>query len=705
MKTFRHGAFASLTPMLLASTALAQAAGEGLPFDLGTLVISADNRVETPVSESTRSVTVVTAEEIDRQSAVTTTIGDVLANTTPGFSQSNQALSDFGQTLRGRTFLVLIDGVPQSTPLRDGRRSLNSIDSSAVEQIEVVRGGNAVFGFGASGGTVNIVTKRPEDGESRSYVEAGFGISTTETDDSESFSFSFGTTGREGNVDYLFDVSGSNLGANFDADGLRIPSDTLGAQGGTSETESYSILAKIGLNFDDDRQRLQFSALKYQIEADPEFGGISFAGDPANDIRTPAVLGNANPVNPGTDNFNFNIEYTHEDIMGSRLSAQIYYTDLEITYGKFPGFPQTQILSEKLGARVTVNTPIEGFLGTSGANVTWGLDVLQDETQQLATDADQFFPGGVQPDPILDQTARALFAQLELPLSDRFNVSTGLRHEWIDIDVSDFIFVDASVPSFTPTSGGSLSFSETLFNVTASYDVTDKVQIYGGYSEGFTVADIGRSLTDATFATLTDVESEAQRTENYEVGARFSGPTWDGSLVAFVSESDNGTTFLPGTITILKQPERIWGVEATANFDVIDTVRIGGTLTIQNGEVDTNDDGVFDEDLPTTRIPPTKLTAYVDFQPTDWWAARIQATYSGTQSNNSSAFGGGVEIDDYIIVDAYSAFEVGPGTLNIGIENLFNEDYTPVLNQAYNSSFAYARGPGRTLSASYRVAF
>ena len=705
MARVAYGAYASMTSFLFATTALAQTVPGSDALDLGVLVLSADNRLETPVDEATRSVTVIPQEEIERQGGVTNTVADVLANTTPGFSQSTEGLTDFGQTLRGRTFLVLIDGVPQSTPLRDGRRSLNSIDSASVERIEVVRGGNASFGFGATGGTINIVTKRPEDGEARSFVSGGFKFSTTEPEDSASYEVQLGTTGRTGNIDYLFDGTFLNTGANFDADGRRIPADTTGAQGGIAEAESFSLLGKVGLNFDNDRQRIELSALRYRFQQDPEFGGISFDGDPANDIRTPAVEGNFNPVNPGTENTNVNLTYTHEDIMGSSLTAQLYYTDLEITYGKFPGFPQTQILSEKLGGRLTVNTPLGGFLGTSDASLTWGIDALKDETRQIGTDNDDLFPGLGQPDPVLDQRAAAIFAQLELQVTDRFKVSTGLRHERIRIDVSDFIFVDAAAGTFTPTRGGRLSFNETLANLTASYDVNDTVQIYGGFSQGFTVADIGRSLTDQTFATLTDVEAEAQRTNNYEIGARFSGATWDGSIAAFLSTSDNGTTFQPGTIDILKSPERIWGLEATANFDIAANARAGGTLTLMRGEVDVDDDGDFDEDLPTTRIPPTKLTAYVEFEPTDWWSARVQAVYSGTQDNNSTAFGGGVDIESYTVVDALSTFDLGPGKLDVGIENLFNVDYTPVINQAYNSSFAYARGPGRTISANYRIEF
>jgi iron complex outermembrane receptor protein len=693
--------------ILLSSTAMAQNL-EDSSVDLGTLFISADNRIETPVNEATRSVSVITREEIEEQGTVSQTVADVLSNSTPGFSPSTEALTDFGQTLRGRTFLTLIDGVPQSTPLRDGRRSLNSIDTASVERIEVVRGGNAAFGFGATGGTVNIVTKRPEEGEVRSFYQFGAGFSTTNPGDSIRFETQAGTTGRIGAFDFLLDGTFASSQSSFDADGLRIPSDTTGAQGGTADSDSLSLLAKFGYNFDDDRQRLQFSALYYDTAQDPEYGGISFAGDPANDVRTPAVRGNFNPVDPGTRNVNYTLQYSHEDFYGSELNAQLYWADITTTYGKFPGFPQTQIQSEKLGARVTVTSPLENPFGAGeGATLVWGIDALTDETRQIGTDIDTIFPGLGQPDPVLDQTAGAIFAQLELPVSDRLNISTGLRHEIISVDVSDFTFIDRSsgTPTPVPTTGGTLEFDETLFNLTASYDLTSELQLYGGFSQGFTVADIGRSLTDKSFATLQSVEAETQRTDNYELGLRYTGSRWDGTLVGFLSESDNGSSFDPVTLAIRKQPERITGIEATANYYVNDRMRLGGTLTYLEGEVDTNNDGTYNEDLPSTRIPPLKLTAYADFQVRDGWAARIQALYSGERDPNSTAFGGTSDIDSYVVVDAFSTFEMGQGQLSVGIKNLFNEDYTPVVNQAYDSSFAYARGPGQSVFAQYRVEF
>ncbi|MEM7506199.1 MAG: TonB-dependent receptor [Pseudomonadota bacterium] len=663
---------------------------------MDTIVVEADNRVETPLDETTRSVTVLTEEDLKVQRPVTRNIGDILGTTVPGFSPSNELQSDFGQTLRGRTFLTLIDGVPQSTPLRDGRRSLNSIDPDAIERIEIIRGGTAAFGFGATGGLINIVTKRPKEGDLQVNARIGVDNSLTRfVADAFTYEASADLTGRTGPIDYIGGVSFVSRGGFFDADGLRIPSDPVGVQGGIADSNSINIYGKVGYNFDNDRQRVQVGGFYYDFSPNSDFAGISFAGDPDLDIRTPATFGNANPVDPGTTNSNVVMEYTHEDLFGSSIKAQAYYSNIETVFGIFPGFNQTLIQSENLGGRLTINTPVP--VPVLPFTLTWGIDALSDETQQVAT---ALTIPTLETSPKADQLAIAGFGQVDIPIFDYGKISAGIRHERIRIDLSD---------SFTDTgdlvAGGRQNFSETLFNATGTIYITEELDLYGGFSQGFTVAEVIRTITDGTFTSAADADSEAQRTNSFEAGMRYNDGRFSGSIVGFLSTSDNGTTFEPGTIDIQRLPERITGIEATASAHVFDNFEIGGTFTWQRGRIDIDDDGDFDEDLPSTRIPPIKVTGFANYQPFDWWDARLQVTHVGTREPNSTAFGGTSDINSYTLVDLYSSFDIGPGELEIGVKNLLNNDYTPLINQAFDLSFSNARGPGITGSIAYRVSF
>ncbi|HEU4698556.1 MAG TPA: TonB-dependent receptor plug domain-containing protein, partial [Gemmatimonadales bacterium] len=124
------------------------------PVRLDEVVVTA-TRSATAVSELPAAVSVIDREEIAAQSAVGVGVGDMLGKTVPGLGAGAQSMSTYGQSLRGRSVTVLVDGVPLST-VRNVSRDLASIDPSVVERIEVVRGASAVYGDGATGGVINV---------------------------------------------------------------------------------------------------------------------------------------------------------------------------------------------------------------------------------------------------------------------------------------------------------------------------------------------------------------------------------------------------------------------------------------------------------------------------------------------------------------------------------------------------------------------
>ena len=137
------------------ATDVGQALNESSP----TMVVTA-TRSRSEEGQTPQRVTVITREQIEQQLAITDDPGQVLSNLIPSFSPSRQKLSNAGETLRGRDALFLIDGVPQSNPLRDSSRDSYTIDLSMVERIEVIHGASAEHGLGATGGLINFVTRR-----------------------------------------------------------------------------------------------------------------------------------------------------------------------------------------------------------------------------------------------------------------------------------------------------------------------------------------------------------------------------------------------------------------------------------------------------------------------------------------------------------------------------------------------------------------
>ena len=61
------------------------------------------------------SVSVVDSSQLEQQMGLSRNIADTLGRLVPGMPPSSQAMSIYGQSIRGRNYAVLIDGVPQST--------------------------------------------------------------------------------------------------------------------------------------------------------------------------------------------------------------------------------------------------------------------------------------------------------------------------------------------------------------------------------------------------------------------------------------------------------------------------------------------------------------------------------------------------------------------------------------------------------------
>ncbi len=131
---------------------------EKKPEALPTITINASRADE--LSTSAKQVTKLDEKQIELlRNGSSGNIATVLAKAVPGLSDSSRTITDYGQTLRGRNALILVDGVPMNLT-RDTSRGLSAIDPESIANIEVIRGSNAIYGGGASGGIISITTKK-----------------------------------------------------------------------------------------------------------------------------------------------------------------------------------------------------------------------------------------------------------------------------------------------------------------------------------------------------------------------------------------------------------------------------------------------------------------------------------------------------------------------------------------------------------------
>ena len=136
-------------------------AEESPVLELKQTVVTSDS-FGTSVRETTKNMTVVNAKEIKEKGAKT--IADALRGV-PGVvvRQMDGAspmidLRGSGATAQFNT-VILLDGIPVSGL---AGFNLNTVPVDEIEKIEVLQGAGAVmYGDGAVGGVVNIITKAP----------------------------------------------------------------------------------------------------------------------------------------------------------------------------------------------------------------------------------------------------------------------------------------------------------------------------------------------------------------------------------------------------------------------------------------------------------------------------------------------------------------------------------------------------------------
>src|SRR5688572_26912182 len=102
---------------------------------LNEVVVSAGRTVEA-LDETPVSAQVLNQATLQTQTKVNPKIAAVLAYALPGLGLNSNTTSNVGQTLRGRNVLIMVDGIPQSTPLRAGGRDIRTIDPEAIERVE-----------------------------------------------------------------------------------------------------------------------------------------------------------------------------------------------------------------------------------------------------------------------------------------------------------------------------------------------------------------------------------------------------------------------------------------------------------------------------------------------------------------------------------------------------------------------------------------
>lgn len=667
-----------------------------------TITVSG-SRLPASLNAMPQTVQLIDAEEIDRQMLVAPNMADILSNLVPSISRSTNTAVNTYTSVRGRKPVFLIDGAPITSTLNDTAREVNLIDPSSIQRIEVIPGSSALYGNSAGAGFINYVTKNGERGPLRMRTELGAEASLTEIKKDGVSPYARQTfSGASGAIDYRFTGMYKYVNDFFDAHGNVIPPQ-LGSA--LQDSTIQSALGKVGYTFG--RQRIEGSFDYYDQKARIKWAVRN--GDIARGVPASAVPAVVRPGEIPEEHKAAvgNVVYSTPSILNTSTSfrTQVYYVDtkswFQYAVNRFPRFPdmpngQSGNITKKSGARIDLNTPMRSLLPLDGS-ILWGVDLMKDDTKIPLVDGRQF---GIPQ--ILK--SKAAFVQLQLAPIERLKLSAGVRHERSDLEVSDFF----SLFSGAQITGGTLKFSTTPKNVGAVFSVTNAIDLYAGFSQGFDIQQTSQNFRAwPVNINLAQTKPPANVIDSYETGIRFTTADLRATLGYYRLESSNGVSYVfnsrtPNEPTAVVAPDRVTGWEATLDYFGLERWNFGGSYARSRGYSDNDNNGSFETPLQNRRIPPPSLQAHAEYEVARDAFVRVQALYSGTRNAFPNTVPGRFHegrINSWTTVDVLGRFKPRRNTeVAVGIRNLFNKDYYTNYSEGFNTNDNYLKAPGRTLT-------
>ncbi|WP_447077173.1 TonB-dependent receptor [Vibrio alginolyticus] len=679
-----------------------------------TMVVTA-SRSQQLLNDVPRSVTVIDQAQLQSQLHQSRSINDVLSTLVPGMGTSVHGnLSSKGQNqIRGRRVLLLIDGVAQNNSFLDFGQELSAIDPQNVERIEVIRGGSAVYGLGAQGGIINVITKMPEEGavEYRTKVGTSF-----QEFGSDAFTWNVyqEATGGDKKDQWRLGLGYEQRGGSYDANGDRLPS-----VNNEDDMDNLNVNGVWNRNIDEDRSLTLTVGVRNITDND---GWCAANGDAANGKPAEAVH-----CGPGYNNGVAGKDGAKpNDVTRTFANYQARYQDLGFSLGMLdvtgywmtqdtetftlamkdknpnsPTFGQTlyghnETDFDRFGVKANISSQIDW------AFVTWGMDVEQQSFKQPNS------VGFYNNTPDVEQFAIAPFAQFITDVSDNTVLSYGIRYEYVRLSVDDFTVGNTHNNAGDQVQGGDPYFDKFLFNIGVTHDLTDNHQLFASFAQGMSTNEALRDIRSGNSSTV-EGAIKPITTDNYEVGVRgFLGEA-DYSLAAFYSESDLGSTLNVNeegdALESTRAPEKVWGAEATLGYSILANLRTDSTISWQEGERKLNEDSGW-EPLDGTRIAPLKVTSVISYDAYEFGRYNMTLVYSGNRDKEDEITSGAkYAVDSYFVANAGVDYDLPFGTLSFAVENLFNEDYMTAYAQSERNNSRYYNAPGRRFHLNYEVKY
>ena len=590
-------------------------------LQLDEVVVTA-TRSEAKTFDVAAPVSVITEERLEQISPAN--VADAL-DSIPGVSMETAGSWESNPVIRGlgsNRVLVLHDG-DRETNLWSGRAPLTPfIDVGSIARIEVVKGpASALYGTDALGGVVNIITKDVDfaDGETWQFDNR---ISTRYSGVDE------GLFGR-----YELSAGGRGLGFRLGISGR----DADSYEDGNGDTVNHTQFENTNVDF----KSLYKVSDTQKVTAAVRVNSIDDMGVPQKDPSAPYSHFTQ------FDTYSYKLGYEGKQMgLFDDVQAKLFYVDQERTFeGNLPSSksPVYNLKTNNIDTSATGASLQLTALPNKNHQLIGGIELVREDTdsqesQLIQRNSDNTLARRMtfQPVPDADRMHVGLFAQDEIFLGDRLTVTAGGRYDYFTADAEDVLFTDekfngkgalissvSELNQFSDETDGAATFNLGLL-----YALSDTLHLTAIAGSGFRAPDIFERYSTrggGSRLLIGDPGLDPEYSYNLDIGMKARFDRFQGEIDGFynrvddyidtVLQPDSFASDIPTYKYVNVQDAALYGVDASAQFTLVDGLNLFGTVAYVVGEDRDSGDAL-------NNIPPLNGTL----------GARWQAAFSNKAS-------------------------------------------------------------------------
>ena len=584
------------------------------------------------------------------------------------------ARSNFG--VRG--IKILVDGIPET--LADGQSQVDSIDLASVRQVEVLRGPASALYGNAAGGVISILSER---GSAEPYADARIAIG-----DYGYRKIQLKTAGAAGRLDYLVSLSDLRI------DGYREHSEAENTQLNSRFLFRFSESTEVGWSI---------SATDQPVSNDP--GGVTLADATANPrgARDRNVVFDAGEA---LDQQKLGVSFKHAFSDGGELQARGYHLARDFR-NRLPFTDGGIVAFDRSFAGGGVSYTRSVGLGNMQHRVVAGVDHDRQRDDRQRFDNNNGIQGALALDQLEHVTSTGLFVQDEITVSDRLEVTLGLRYDDIEFEVADAFLADGN-------DSGTRSIDDVSPSIGFLYEVGAHHALYGSIATAFetpTTTEFANPDGSGGF----NPGLEPQKSTSYELGLR-GGLFTSARYEVAVFKIDVDDELIP--FEIASSPDREFfanagrserrGIEVSLSAEPLPGLSLALAYTWSQFEFDTFVDGDGNDFSGNTipGIPETFAHADISYAHESGFFAAVDALYTGDlfadNANAAEVRGATVANMRFGLKKTVDRIDIEPF---IGISNVFDTDFTAnVRINAFGGRY-FEPGPDRNVYGGVSVRF